>query len=134
IARCAIQARNHFQRSAFDYRANTQLDRLLLADAGADVEEVLAQEVEHAAIELAGNDLLLVGNVVHDFQRGGVHQAQVDGDAHDIHAAANAALDALGSSFAAIGADIVGADVKVELGNAADNVIVGAGHRTGENF
>ena len=129
-----IEARDHFQHRAFDHRAHRELDRLERALADRGVEEVRAQEVEHAGRDLAADDLLLVGDHVDDLRGVGVDQPKVEADIHHIDVAAGSALDAVGGGAAAVGAGAFRADVEVQFGDAADEVVVGAGDRTRDDL
>ena len=129
-----IEAGHHLQHRAFDDRTHRKLDRLKGAFAERSVEEGMAEEVEHAGLNLAADDLLLVGDHVHDFERVGVDEAQVEAHIHHIHVRAGGALQCIRRGAAAVGAGAHRTDVEVHFGHAADEVVVGAGDRARENL
>src|SRR6185437_17081120 len=59
VFRRPVESRNDFERGALDDAAHGKLDRFQRAFANARVEEMLAQEVEHAGRKLPSDDLFL---------------------------------------------------------------------------
>src|SRR5690606_26442461 len=110
--------------------ADGQLNRLQAAGPGGNVEDVAVQEVEHAGRHFAADDLLLIGDDIHDFEGGGLHQTKVDRDVHHEHLAGDQARAAVLFHFAAGDVEAARADVVVHLGDAADDVEVRARHLT----
>src|SRR5690606_21858418 len=129
----AVQIGHELDRGAFDQGADGQLNRLQAAGPGGNVEDVAVQEVEHAGRHFAADDLLLIGDDIHDFEGGGLHQTQVDRDVHHEHLAGDQARAAVLFHFAAGDVEAARADVVVHLGDAADHIEVRARHLTGQD-
>ena len=107
------------------------MDRLQRAFAGGDVDQGVVEEGEHAGADFAADDLLLVRDHVDDFERARVDQAEVERDVHHVETAADVADAVARVGVAALGVNADRADVVVEFGDAADEVVVGARHLAG---
>ncbi len=129
----AVEVAHHFNDGALHASADRELNRLERAFTGGDVHQGIVEEGEHAGAEFAADDLLLVGDDVDHFERAGIDDAEVERDVHHVEASADVAAIAARCGVADEGVHARRADVVVEFGDAADEVIVRAGHLASED-